>query len=141
MRKSCFAALGGMLIFAGCAAGIQLARPQVSDPGALLFNGYAKAEVNCYICHNGDGTGSGRGPNLAPKVARLPDMALLEVIDKGEGFMPAFRARLSADEKQQIVIWLRSRFGGPQETAPTPIDLGVVDVEPSEEEEEPAPLQ
>jgi mono/diheme cytochrome c family protein len=108
------------LLGAGCMAGVQLAKEQVQHPGQLLFNGYVQPEVDCYVCHNGDGRGSGRGPDLSARVANLPDEAILKVIDRGAAFMPAYRGRASPEEQAQLVAWLRSAFGGgkaPEATA------------------------
>lgn len=126
-------ALVALANLAGCAAGVQLARNGLQEPGALLFNGYARETVNCFVCHNGDGLGSGRGPSLAGPVAKLNDAALLEIINKGEGFMPAFRDRMSDDEKREVIVWLRGRFGGGAPSVPS-IELDDTDIE-----EEPAP--
>jgi mono/diheme cytochrome c family protein len=101
------------VVVAGCAAGIQLTREQIQDPGQLLFNGHVRPEINCFYCHNGDGKGAGRGPDLSAKLAHMPDAAVLEIIAKGATFMPAFADRLSVEERAQILVWLRASFGGP----------------------------
>lgn len=99
------------VVGAGCAAGTPLPRQSLDSPGALLFNGYTKPNVQCFECHNGDGTGSGRGPNLAERVPKLTDEAISRAIDEGPGFMPSFKDELTAKEKADLVAWLRSRFG------------------------------
>jgi len=105
-------AASAAVLVIGCAAGIQLARGTVQDPGQLLFNGYVKPEVNCYYCHNGDGRGAGRGPDLSKAVPKMPDAEVLKIITKGASFMPAFGDKLSEPERAQILAWLRSAFGG-----------------------------
>ncbi len=112
------AVLLGLGALTACAAGVQSPRAALGDnPGALLFNGYANPEVNCFHCHNGDGAGSGRGPNLTERIPRLTDDEIVKAINKGPGFMPSFKDKLNDVEKQQLVAWLRSRFGGPGASA------------------------
>jgi Cytochrome c, mono- and diheme variants len=115
------------LTIVACAAGMQLAREKIQDPGQLLFNGYANPQVNCFHCHNGDGRGSGRGPDLAPKVAKLDDAVILTVIEKGKSFMPSFGDKTTPEERQEIVAWLRQTFGGPQAKAPVPVEAEPVE--------------
>jgi mono/diheme cytochrome c family protein len=114
-------ALSALTIVA-CAAGMRLTREKIQDPGQLLFNGYQNPQVNCFNCHNGDGRGSGRGPDLAPKVVKLDDAAILIVIEKGKSFMPSFGEKTTPEERQEIVTWLRQAFGGPQAKAPVPVE-------------------
>jgi mono/diheme cytochrome c family protein len=97
-----------LAIGTGCAAGTPEPRQSLNSPGGLLFNGYAKPDVKCFECHNGDATGTGRGPNLAEKVPKLSDDAILHAIDEGPGLMPSFKDKLTAAEKRDLVAWLRS---------------------------------
>jgi mono/diheme cytochrome c family protein len=127
-RKSGFAGwLAAAVLLAGCAAGIQLSKESIQDPGQLLFNGYTKPEINCYHCHNGDGRGAGRGPDLAKSLAKMPDAAVLEVIAKGATFMPAFGDQLAPEEQKQILAWLRASFGGPPADSAPAIETEEVD--------------
>ena len=96
-------------LLAAC-AGTQIPRDRITDPGELLFNGQVRSDINCYKCHNGDGTGSGRGPDLGKRVPSLTDQQVIAAIDDGPSIMPSFRDRLSASEKREIVAWLRHRF-------------------------------
>jgi mono/diheme cytochrome c family protein len=98
----------------------------------LLFNGHTKPSVDCYRCHNGDARGSGRGPDLAKVAAAMPVEGMVAVIEKGKGFMPAFGDATTPEERQQIALWLRTTFAGPDATKPAP----AVEVEPVSE---PAP--
>ena len=97
------------LCLAAC-AGVQLPKEQLRTPGELLFNGYTKAEVDCWHCHNGDGKGSGRGPALPSRVRKRSVDQLRETILNGDGFMPKFRAKLTDDEVTQLVTWLQEAF-------------------------------
>jgi len=121
--------LAGLIAVAvvGCAAGVQLAKDGIAHPGQVLFNGHANAEVDCFRCHNGNGRGSGRGPDLAPEVAKLPDAAILEIIAKGAAFMPAYGDRTSEEERRQILGWLREAFGGPAEAEAPEVDAEEVE--------------
>jgi cytochrome c551 len=94
---------------AGC-AGTQLAATPMSPPGEALFNGRVHEEVNCYKCHNGDGTGTMRGPNLAKRVPVLSDQDIAKAIDDGPGLMPSFKGKVTSDETAQIIAWLHQRF-------------------------------
>jgi len=115
------------LLLIGCAAGVQLARETLQDPGQLLFNGYTKPEVDCFRCHNGDGRGSGRGPDLSKTVSKMPDAQVIKVIVEGESFMPAFGDKLNADEQQQLLAWLRSAFGARPAAKPVEVDAEEVE--------------
>jgi cytochrome c550 len=91
-------------------AGTQLAATPNSPPGEALFNGRVHEDVNCYKCHNGDGTGTLRGPNLAKRVPGLSDQEIAKAIDEGPGLMPSFKGKVTPDETAQITAWLRERF-------------------------------
>jgi mono/diheme cytochrome c family protein len=101
------AALAGAL--AAC-AGTQIPQQHITAPGEALFNGQVRAEVNCYKCHNGDGSGTLRGPNLAKRVPNLTDQDIAGAIAKGPGLMPSFKDKVSDAEVKEIVAWLRTRF-------------------------------
>jgi mono/diheme cytochrome c family protein len=93
----------------GC-AGTPLRPTPASSPGEALFNGRIHEDVNCYKCHNGDGTGTLRGPNLAKRVPGLTDQEIVRAIEEGPSLMPSFKGKLDATEMQQLVAWLRERF-------------------------------
>jgi len=78
--------------------------------GRELFNGRVRSAVNCYRCHNGDGKGTWRGPNLAKRVPGLTDAEIATTIAEGPGFMPSFRGKVSDAEVGELVAWLRERF-------------------------------
>ena len=96
-------------LIAGC-AGTQLAATPNEPPGEALFNARVHENVNCYKCHNGDGTGTMRGPNLAKRVPGLTDEQIAKAIDEGPGLMPSFKGKVTPDETAQIIAWLRQRF-------------------------------
>jgi Cytochrome C oxidase, cbb3-type, subunit III len=100
------------LLAIGCHTGTALPPQSLDSPGGKLFNGYVKPDVKCFSCHNGDGTGA-NGPNLAERVPKLTDDAILHAIDTGPSYMPSFKDRLTDGEKREIVAWLRERFKTP----------------------------
>lgn len=95
---------------ASSCAGVQLPKESLSEPGALLFNGYVHEKVDCWHCHNGDGTGSAKGPALTRRVPKKSDERLVQVIREGKGKMPGFKDDLSDEEVTQLVTWLRAAF-------------------------------
>ena len=103
------ALLGFGLLVVGC-AGTQTPADRISSPGEALFNGRTKADVTCYRCHNGDGAGTMRGPNLAQRVPKLTDAQIVTTIQEGPGLMPSFKGKVTPDETAQITAWLRQRF-------------------------------
>ncbi len=100
--------VGAMLGALSC-AGVPLPREGLSDPGALLFNGYVRPSVDCYECHNGDGRGA-RGPALLYKVPRLSPEKITRLIKSGSGMMPKYVDKLSDEEIAQVVSWLKVTF-------------------------------
>ena len=101
---------GGLALLAvACHTGTALPPQSLDSPGGKLFNGYVKADVKCFSCHNGDGTGA-NGPNLGERVPKLSDEAILKAIDEGPSYMPSFKDKLTATEKRDIITWLRERF-------------------------------
>lgn len=91
-------------------AGIPLPRETLTDPGALLFNGYTTPKVDCFRCHNGDGKGAW-GPSLVKRVPALKAEKVARVIRQGDGVMPKYEASVLSDaELQQLVDWLKATF-------------------------------
>ena len=113
MTRSTLASVAFALIGAAC-AGAPIARDRLTDPGALLYNGYSNPAVDCYKCHGGDGSGAFlRGPGLADRVPSLTPEQIAEVIQKGKGHMPSFSEKLTRTEIDQIVAWLKASFPPP----------------------------
>src|SRR5260370_26978967 len=93
-----------LLAAAACGGeGKQLPGDRITEPSALVFNGYAHANVRCLECHGGDGEGTKWGPALATRVPKLSDDQLRAAIVDGKGKMPAFRAKLTAAEVDALV--------------------------------------
>jgi mono/diheme cytochrome c family protein len=67
------------------------------------------------LCHAADGSGnSPSGKALGAKdlasseVQKKPDAELTDVITKGKGKMPAFGAKLKADDIKQLLAYIRA---------------------------------
>lgn len=84
--------------------------PQIQK-GAQLVH-----DKGCLYCHNIDGHGGFRGPELTYIGDRLNRGELVIRITNGGYNMPSFAASLSAEEMQQIVDFLLTR------TEPKPVD-------------------
>ena len=95
---------------AATGGGAAAAGPGAADRGRDLFNGWVRTNVNCYTCHNGDGAGTWRGPNLAKRVPKLSDAEIASTISEGPGLMPSFKGKVDDEEVHQLVAWLRSQF-------------------------------
>ncbi|HML18395.1 MAG TPA: cytochrome c [Bryobacteraceae bacterium] len=73
-------------------------------------------EDNCAVCHNADSDEKKMGPGLKGlyKKAKLAngkkptDEVVMDLINKGGGGMPAFEDQLSADEKAQVLAYLKT---------------------------------
>jgi mono/diheme cytochrome c family protein len=89
------------LAFAAC--GDDAGTDAGTDEGAAVYTD------NCADCHGSDGSG-GVGPALSDGavVENYPDIAdEIDVISDGQGGMPAFGDRLSAEEIEQVAAYTR----------------------------------
>lgn len=101
------------VVLGSSCAGIPLPRETLTNPSALLFNGYVKPDVTCYKCHGGDGKGTMRGPNLFKAAPAKTDQEIVDYIKNGKSFMPAFKDKLNDDEITQLLAWVRATFPSP----------------------------
>lgn len=107
-------AAGGLLllgIVVSC-AGTQIPKDRITDPGEALFNGQTSPKIDCYRCHNGDGKGTWRGPNLAEQVPKMTDPSIARTIYEGPGMMPSYKGKIDDQQIALITAWLRSKFPG-----------------------------
>ena len=104
-----FTGLFALALFSGCKASKQ-PRAQLKHPGQLIFNGYVTAKADCFGCHGANGRGATWGPSLA-KTPRFTDKALVRIIDEGPGPMGAYKNVLTAEQKKEVINWLRESFG------------------------------
>lgn len=78
---------------------------------AAQDGGQAVYEASCAGCHADDGTGvSGLGRPLTGIAAQGDAATHIASVTDGKGAMPAFGARLSADEIEQAVTYARETF-------------------------------
>lgn len=77
-------------------------------------SGEAIYKRNCASCHGADGSGQtpmGRtfklGDLRGPEVQKMTDAQLADLIAKGKGRMPAYDKRLSHEQIQSVVGYLR----------------------------------
>jgi mono/diheme cytochrome c family protein len=99
-----------MVVAVAACAGTQLPTRTDAPLGEAIFNGRVKEDVACFKCHNGDGKGTMRGPDLGKRVPGLTDQEIAAAIDEGPGMMPSFKGKVTPDEVAGITQWLRSRF-------------------------------
>ena len=72
-----------------------------SSDGQLLY------EQHCVRCHGKDGSKGFLGAkNL--QVSELADAAIIQQIQKGKGFMPPFRKKLTASEISAVMLYIKS---------------------------------
>ena len=94
-------------IFLGAAASLGFGQP-ANNSGASTY------KTNCVSCHGQDGRGSAVGKSLhaadfhAAQVQQQSDAQLAGVIAEGRGNMPAFGTRLSKDQIDALVKYIRT---------------------------------
>ena len=80
------------------------------DSTAKPPNGMRIYEDSCQRCHRADGSG-GRGPSLIGIAAEQPDPQVqIDQVNEGGRGMPAFATRLSAEEIDAVVAYIRDTF-------------------------------
>jgi mono/diheme cytochrome c family protein len=91
-----------------CLLALATAAQAETDPAKFF-------KANCTLCHSANGSGdSPTGKAMHAKdlrsdeVQKETDAALIEIITKGKGKMPAFGAKLSADDVTKMVAYLRT---------------------------------
>ncbi len=93
----------------GCEA---KAPADITDPGQLLFLGYAKKDVNCARCHGQNGAGGPEVPDIRAVLKKYDEDRVAEIIEvgKGEGpdAMPPFETQLNEEEISLLVNFLKS---------------------------------
>ena len=84
--------------------------------GAAGTRGADVYAASCVACHRADLRGDGdRVPSLAGVGKRLGASGIMQVIERGRGFMPSF-ASLSSDEKRAVTAYLLGRVGPARES-------------------------
>jgi cytochrome c6 len=91
-----------------CCLAVPSAMQAQSDAGKIY-------KTNCVLCHSADGSGSsstGKAMHAkdlrSDEVQKQSDAALSEAITKGRGKMPAFGAKIKADDVTKLVAYIRA---------------------------------
>ena len=87
--------------------------PGVDQGAQIFFN------KGCIYCHEVEGNGGQRGPNLSRVGERLSEDQLIIRINNGGHNMPAFAGRITHDELATMVVFLKSRRAGNPTSRPT----------------------
>jgi mono/diheme cytochrome c family protein len=98
-----------LLLFVGCQANPPA---EITDPGQLLFLGYAKKEVNCSRCHGPDGQGGLDAPDIRAVFKKYDEEKIMNIIEfgKGEGkkAMPPFEGKITEEELTTLLKFLKT---------------------------------
>ena len=100
--------IGGVAMFV--AAGQLGATAQGADDPGQVAAGQAVYEASCAGCHGADGEGSSRGRPLTGIASQGERATHVASVTDGKGGMPAFGERLSADEIDQAISYVRLTF-------------------------------
>ena len=94
-------------IFSGATARLGFGQPAANSAASTY-------KTNCVSCHAQNGRGSAVGKSLhaadfhAMQVQQQSDAQLADVIAQGRGNMPAFGTRLSSDQIDALVKYIRT---------------------------------
>jgi len=84
---------------------------QGADDPADLMAGMEVFNAGCNSCHQTDGSGSGSGRSLIDIATEEPDRSVhVASVTNGIGNMPAYEGRLTDDEIDAAVSYLRLTF-------------------------------
>lgn len=91
---------------------VSVASAQTAEDPAKVTAGEAVFTSNCVACHAADGTGvEGRGRPLIGVAGQQPDRTVhIASVTDGKGGMPAWGDRLSAEEIDSAVAYVRATF-------------------------------
>ncbi len=103
-------------------AGTASAQDPTDDPAQIEAGGAVYA-ASCAGCHGAEGEGADAGRPLTDIAAQEPDRSVhVASVTNGKGGMPAFADRLSADEIDSAISYVRLSF-----TAQTDDDEGAME--------------
>ena len=98
-----------LLFFTACEA---TPPADMTDPGQLLYFGYAKKDVNCSKCHGPEGKGGSQAPDMRRTFSKYSDQKIMDFILHGKGLgldsMPAFEEKLTATDLQNLMLFIKS---------------------------------
>jgi cytochrome c6 len=107
MSEGLLASTLAIAIFLGAAVSLGLAQP-ANNSAASIY------KTNCVSCHGQDGRGSAVGKSLhaadfhSAQVQQQSDAQLADVVAEGRGNMPGFGTRLSKDQINALVKYIRT---------------------------------
>jgi len=97
------------LLCIACGSG---APQDITDPGELLFLGFAAKGVNCARCHGPQGHGGLDAPDIRRAPGKYSDEEIADFIASGKGegpsAMPPMEARLTEAQIAQIISYLKT---------------------------------
>lgn len=101
-----------------------------ADDPAQVEAGMGVYEGNCAGCHGVDGEGSDRGRPLTGIASQEADRTVhIASVTEGKGSMPPFGERLSAEEIDQAISYLRLTFVPAEEAEVTTTDAAADETE------------
>jgi mono/diheme cytochrome c family protein len=104
-----FLPLISVLLLLSCAADPP---SDITDPGQLLFLGYAKKEVNCSRCHGAEGQGGQDAPDIRDAFSKHTENDIIFFIENGKGegkdVMPALEGELTEAELRYLLRFLKT---------------------------------
>lgn len=107
LRTICFAAAVAALL--GCEA---QAPEDMTDPGQLLYFGFARKEVNCSRCHGPEGQGGSDAPDIRKAFEKFGRDKIVTFILDGKGLgpnaMPPNREYLTDQDVKDLLNYLHS---------------------------------
>jgi mono/diheme cytochrome c family protein len=84
--------------------------PDITDPGQLIYLGYADKNVQCSRCHGPEGQGGMFGPKLHGSVRKLGADSARHVIRFGRGVgdkrMEGFEGKLSPLQIEHVMAFI-----------------------------------
>ena len=84
---------------------VALAAPAVAEDAAALY------KSKCQMCHGPDGKGSAAGVKMGAKPfseVKASDKELVEITRNGKDKMPAYKDKLSDDQINELVKYVRT---------------------------------
>jgi len=85
----------------------------VAAPAASAGDVAADYKAKCQMCHGPDGKGTATGTKMgakdwhSPEVQKQTEAQLITTISDGKGKMPAYKAKLSADQIKALAAYVK----------------------------------
>lgn len=98
---------GSVLVLGACGGGDDGAKDNNTNGGDSVATAEAAYKKSCAQCHGGDLSG-GAGPSLEKAGADHSAADIEDIIEKGQGGMPA-QKQVSAEDRTEIANWLAEK--------------------------------